>query len=84
MLLRTTLAALTCAVGPDDKGTLAIENCFVNALNRLGEYAEAEALDRGTLEKQRHVLARDHRETLFLIGNSADSLKQQGKHTEAM
>ena len=44
VLLRTTLAARTRAVGPDDEGTLITADHLTNALIRLGECVEAEVI----------------------------------------
>ena len=82
-VLRPTLAMRTRTFGPDDAGTLTTEIHLVCALNSLGEYAEAEALGRGALEKQRRILGRDHRDTLIASANVAASLSEQGKHAEA-
>ena len=71
-------------LGTDASGTLVTENKLIIALSRLGEYAEAEALDRKTLEKRRRILGRDHSETLLFSGNFANSLSGQGKCAEAV
>ena len=56
MLLRTTLAVQTSTVGPDERDTLATKGHLISALGRLGLHAEAQALGRGILEKQRRTL----------------------------
>ena len=48
------------------------------------ESTHSGALCRGTLEKRRHNLGRDHFETFFSFTNLAAPLKQQGKHAEAV
>ena len=63
MLLRTMLAARTRTNGPGDEGTPATEAILVNVLHRLENHAEAEALGRNALEKQRRILERGHRNT---------------------
>ena len=77
------LAARTHTLGVEDKVALTTEKTLASALLDLGEYAEAEALGRGTLAKRRRVLGRDHRDTLNSPINLAYSLSWQGKHSEA-
>ena len=74
VILRTTLAVRTRVLGPDDLGTLVTAGHLVNVLQRLGEYAEAEAIDRGMLEKGLRSLGSDHRDTLATAANLATSL----------
>ena len=70
-------------LGAEDEDTLTTEGHLASALLNLGEYAEAEAVGRCTLEKRRRILGRDHQQTLVTAGNLASSLSGQGKHAEA-
>ena len=64
MLLRTTLAALTRMTGVDNVDTLVTQGSLINALLTPGEYADAETLGRGTLDKMRRILGRGRSETI--------------------
>ena len=48
-----------------------------------GQYAEAEAMYRQTLQLLETVLRKDHLNTLASMMNLAESLRQQGKYVEA-
>jgi tetratricopeptide (TPR) repeat protein len=48
-----------------------------------GQYAEAEAMNRQTLELKETVLGKEHPDTLASMNNLAVSLRQQGKYVEA-
>jgi hypothetical protein len=48
-----------------------------------GKYAEAEAINRQTLQLKEIVLGKEHPETLGSMNNLASSFRQQGKYTEA-
>ena len=74
MLWRTTLAALTRTVGPDNENTLATESYLVKAMNSLGDYTEADALIRESFEKHQRVVGPNH-QTLVVAGDLAASLK---------
>ena len=66
-LLRTTLVTMTRTVGVDDPCTLCTENHLAGALNALHEYAEAEALGRGTFEKMRRIFGAGQRDMLIVF-----------------
>ena len=83
MLLQTTLAVHTHTLGADGEGTLTTECLLVHALRGLEKYAEAKALGRVTLEKQRRTVGRDHKKTIISSGNLAVPLSEQGKYAEA-
>ena len=80
--MRTTLATQTRTIRADDEGTLVTEALLTSALYCMGEYAEAEALGRHSLEKVRRIFDRDHHETLTVPGNLAIALSKQGKNAE--
>ena len=84
MLLRTTRAVRIRTLGADDRDTLITESLLVTMLLRLGEYADAEKLGQGTLEKMRRILGRAHHGTLTTSGNLAASLAEQGKYAAAV
>jgi tetratricopeptide (TPR) repeat protein len=48
-----------------------------------GQYVEAEAMCRQTLQLRETVLGRDHPDTLASMNNLATSLRQRGKYVEA-
>jgi len=48
-----------------------------------GQYIEAEAIYRQTLQLKETVLGKDHPDTLVSMINVAESLRQQGKYAEA-
>ena len=50
---------------------LAKESHLIEAMGRLGEYAQAEALDRESPVKRLRVLGRDHHQTLYTSTNLA-------------
>jgi tetratricopeptide (TPR) repeat protein len=52
-------------------------------LSEQGQYIEAEALHRQTLELYKRVLGEQHPSTLISINNLASVLRAQGKHEEA-
>jgi tetratricopeptide (TPR) repeat protein len=54
-----------------------------SSLDQQGKYAEAEAMNRQTLQLQETVLGKDHPDTLMSMMNLASSLHQQGKYAEA-
>ena len=60
--------------------TIGAVNLLICALIELRSLVEAEALGRGTLEKLRHVLGRDHCSALMIPANNLTlSLPGQGK-----
>ena len=71
------------ALGADDARALFTEGLLVATLPNLGEYSEAEALDRESLAKHGRVYGRDHRAAITTSANLAPSLTQQGKQDEA-
>ena len=71
-------------LGLDDEGTLVTAGNLGNVLNSLGEWAEVEALDRVTLEKERRMLGRDHHQALTTPDNLASTLSEQGNHAKAV
>ena len=72
------------ALGADAQDTLNTESHLALVLLNLGEYADAEALCRASLEKRRRVFGRVGRDTATTSGNLASSLLGQGKHAEAV
>jgi tetratricopeptide (TPR) repeat protein len=50
--------------------------------NIKGQYTEAEAIYRQTLQLKETVLGKDHPSTLMSMNNLAESLRQQGKYAE--
>lgn len=49
----------------------------------IGNYTEAEAIDRQALQISETVLRKEHRDTLKSMNNLATSLRLQGKYTES-
>jgi tetratricopeptide (TPR) repeat protein len=58
-------------------------NGLALSLYQQGKYAEAEAMQRQTLQLQETVFGKDHPDTLISMNNLASSLRQQGKYAEA-
>ena len=56
---------------------------MAGSLSEQGKYAEAEALQRKTLEIRERVLGPEHPHTLISLNNLAFSLKSQGQYAEA-
>ncbi|RDW57770.1 hypothetical protein BP5796_12571 [Coleophoma crateriformis] len=56
---------------------------LANSLSQQGKYAEAEAMDRQTLQLGETVLGKEHPDTLGSMNNLAESLRRQGKYVEA-
>jgi hypothetical protein len=48
-----------------------------------GQYAEAEVMDRQTLQLKKTVLGKEHLDTLISRNNLINSLRQPGRNTEA-
>ena len=80
--MQATLTARARTVGAY-QNMLVTSNLLVNALPRLGEYAQAKALDRRTLQKRRHVPGRGHFDTL-VTSILTSSLSRYGRHDEAV
>jgi tetratricopeptide (TPR) repeat protein len=70
-------------LGKEHPDTLTSMNNLANSLRRQGKYAEAEALDRQTLQLMETVLGKEHPDTLTSMNNLANSLRRQGKYAEA-
>jgi tetratricopeptide (TPR) repeat protein len=58
-------------------------NNLALVLSEQGQYSEAEALHRQTLELYKRILGEQHPSTLISINNLASVLKAQGKHEKA-
>ena len=58
-------------------------NNLALVLSEQGQYSEAEALHRQTLELYKIVLSKQHPSTLISIKDLASALRAQGKHEEA-
>jgi cytochrome c-type biogenesis protein CcmH/NrfG len=58
-------------------------NNLASSVCRQGKYAEAEAMNRQTLQLQKTALRKDHPDTLLSMNSLAISLHQQGKYAEA-
>ncbi|KFZ16904.1 hypothetical protein V501_02017 [Pseudogymnoascus sp. VKM F-4519 (FW-2642)] len=58
-------------------------NNLAESLRQQGKYAEAEVMQRQTLQLKETVLGKDHPDTLASMNNLAVSLHQQGKYAEA-
>ena len=56
---------------------------MANVLDDEGHYAEAEKLDRETLDIQRRVLGPEHPDTLMSMNNLATVLEHEGHYAEA-
>jgi tetratricopeptide (TPR) repeat protein len=68
---------------PDIKNPLMSMMNLASSLDQQGKYAEAEAMNRQTLQLKETVLGKDHPDTLMSMMNLASSLHQQGKYAEA-
>src|SRR5437016_3864913 len=58
-------------------------NNLALSLGQQGKFAEAEAIDRQTLQLKEKVLGKEHPDTLGSMNNLALSLGQQWKFAEA-
>jgi tetratricopeptide (TPR) repeat protein len=68
----------------ETKGLLGrLLHCLGRCSQIKGQYAEAEAMSRQTLQLKETLLGKDHPDTLASMNNLAVSLCQQGKYTEA-
>lgn len=79
-LLRQARAS---TLGEQHPSTLTSMNNLALVLSEQGQYSEAEALHRQTLELYKRVLGEQHPSTLISINNLASVLRAQGKHEEA-
>jgi tetratricopeptide (TPR) repeat protein len=70
-------------LGKDHPDSLMSMMNLAISLHQQGKYAEAEAMNRQTLQLQETVLGKEHPETLTSISNLAISLGYQGKYAEA-
>jgi eukaryotic-like serine/threonine-protein kinase len=70
-------------LGPDNPPTLLTMEGLDVICEKEGKYAQAEALDRETLEVERRVLGADHPYTLGAMSNLARIFDAQGKYAEA-
>jgi tetratricopeptide (TPR) repeat protein len=79
-LLRQARAS---TLGEQHPSTLTSMKNLALVLSEQGQYIEAEALHRQTLELYKRVLGEQHPSTLISINNLASVLRAQGKHEEA-
>jgi eukaryotic-like serine/threonine-protein kinase len=70
-------------LGPEDPETLTSESLLSVLLLDEGQYAEAEKLQRETLETRRRVLGPEHLDTVRSMGRLAGILSLQGRGAEA-
>jgi tetratricopeptide (TPR) repeat protein len=70
-------------LGKEHPDTLGSMNNLASPLRQQGNYAEAEAMDRQTLQLQETVLGKEHPETPRSMMNLAILLRQQGRYTES-
>jgi tetratricopeptide (TPR) repeat protein len=75
--------ARTSTLGEQHPSTLTSMNNLALVLSEQGQYSEAEALHRQTLELYKRVLDEQHHSTLISINNLVSVLRAQGKHEEA-
>jgi Flp pilus assembly protein TadD len=74
---RQTLELRRKVLGLEHPDTLASMNNLALALNRQGEYVEAEEMHRQTLELRRKVLGLEHPDTLASMNNLALALRRK-------
>jgi hypothetical protein len=63
-------------LGKDHPDTLMSMNNLASSIYGQGRYAEAEAIDRQTLQLRETVLGKDHPDTLMSIMNLGESLRE--------
>src|SRR6185369_6615477 len=78
----TTVALYKEKFGDDDRGTLMAVNNLAVSLRLVGEFREAERLDKETWERRRRVMP-DHTYTLYSASNYARDLRETGQFRQS-
>jgi len=77
-LLERAISISKSAGGPENQVTLSCMNDFAGLLTQEGKYADAEKLQRETLEVQRRVLGPEHLDTLITMGDLSGTIALRG------
>ncbi|KFZ16727.1 hypothetical protein V501_02084 [Pseudogymnoascus sp. VKM F-4519 (FW-2642)] len=83
MSMNNLATSLRTVLGKEHPSTLMSMNNLAASLHQQGKNAEAEAMQRQTLQLRETVLGKDHPDTLMSMNNLAESLRQQGMYAEA-
>ncbi|KAJ7754762.1 hypothetical protein B0H16DRAFT_737019 [Mycena metata] len=71
------------ALQMDAEVALTFRHQYALIFREEGKYKHAEELLEEVLQKQKHVLGKDHPDTLFTMGNLAISYSDRGEHQRA-